>query len=141
INTSDIFLDSLHLKFASKLHSMAHFFSCDWGTSSFRLKLVEVEGLGIVKEVSSDQGIAATFNFLKEQGTLNKDEKRKFYLNIIHEHIQKIKNSIDFSLDGVPLVISGMASSSIGIEELPYAGLPFKADGSNALATYFPEDE
>src|SRR5690606_11395652 len=35
------------------------------------------------------------------------------------------------------LLISGMASSSIGIEELPYADLPFNINGSDAVCAYF----
>ncbi len=35
------------------------------------------------------------------------------------------------SLDGVPLIISGMASSSLGMLELPYKEFPFSADGSD----------
>lgn len=116
---------------------MTHFLSCDWGTSSFRLRLVALEGLDILKEVASGQGIAATFSLWHGKGISNKDEKRQFYFNIINEHLKKIKNSIEISLDGLPLVISGMASSSIGIEELPYGDLPFKADGSNAFMKYF----
>lgn len=120
---------------------MTHFLSCDWGTSSFRLKLVELEGLNIIKEVATDQGIAATFILWQKRDISNKNEKRQFYLNIINEHIQKIKNSINFSLDGLPLVISGMASSSIGIEELPYADLPFNVDGSDAITQLLEANE
>ena len=38
------------------------------------------------------------------------------------------------SLDDVPVVISGMASSTIGLRELPYKPLPFAADGSDLVA-------
>lgn len=116
---------------------MTHFFSCDWGTSSFRLKLVEVKGLNVIKEVSSDQGIATVFNTWQEEGVSSSQEKRLFYLNIIQEHIHKIESSLSFSLKGFPVIISGMASSSIGIEELPYGTLPFKVDGSNTVLAYF----
>lgn len=40
------------------------------------------------------------------------------------------------SLTGVPLVISGMASSSIGMKSLPYQELPLALDGSNILYHY-----
>lgn len=116
---------------------MTHFFSCDWGTSSFRLRLVEVEDLNVIKEVTSDQGIAGTFNLWEEKGIANKEKKREFYLNVIQEHIRTIENSLHFSLEGSPVLISGMASSSIGIEELPYGDLPFKVDGSNAISACF----
>jgi len=37
-------------------------------------------------------------------------------------------------LGKAPIVISGMASSSIGWQELPYAQTPWRLDGSNAVA-------
>ncbi|MFC7670205.1 hypothetical protein ACFQT0_24695 [Hymenobacter humi] len=36
------------------------FLSCDWGTSSFRLRLVERAGLKILAQESSKEGNAAT---------------------------------------------------------------------------------
>src|SRR6185312_11764655 len=35
------------------------------------------------------------------------------------------------SLQGVPLVISGMATSSIGLREIPHRPMPFALDGSD----------
>lgn len=39
------------------------------------------------------------------------------------------------------IVISGMASSSIGLRELPYASLPFPMDGSAAVTSWIPGEE
>lgn len=108
----------------------ARFLSCDWGTSSFRLKLVETSGLKIMAEVDSDEGIAHTFQLWKQSG---KDKKYRipFYFSIIQNNLKKIEQSLDISLDELPLVISGMASSTIGMAELPYKEFPFSVDGSD----------
>lgn len=115
--------------------------SCDWGTSSFRLRLIAMEGLNLMQEVNSGQGIAATFDLWQEKAVSNQEEKRIFYLNIIREYIEKIENDQNISLSGVPLILSGMISSSIGMAELPYGNLPFNLDGSNARTAYFEADE
>lgn len=108
----------------------ARFLSCDWGTSSFRLKLVEASGLKILADVDSDEGIAHVFQLWKQSG---KDKKYRipFYISIIQKSLQRLEKHLNTSLDDIPLVISGMASSSIGMAELPYKELPFSVDGSD----------
>lgn len=116
---------------------MEHFLSCDWGTSSFRLRLVRVENAEIVAVRKSDKGIAATFNSLDERQKKNPEERLLFYLLIIQEYISEIEQEKNISLEGVPLVISGMASSSIGMANLPYRDLPFSIDGKGIGAAYY----
>ena len=41
------------------------------------------------------------------------------------------------SLQGIPVFISGMASSSLGMHELPYAELPFKMEGLSVVFAKF----
>ncbi|WP_423147115.1 2-dehydro-3-deoxygalactonokinase [Rubrolithibacter danxiaensis] len=116
------------------------FLSCDWGTSSFRLRLVETETLAILAEESSDEGNTNTFNLWTE--TKQPEEKRfAFYLSIIQNHIHQLEQQQRINLNDVPLVISGMASSTIGMLELPYKNIPFLTDGSD-LATQIirPQD-
>ena len=109
------------------------FLSCDWGTSSFRLRLVEREGLKILAEESSKEGNAATAE-LWQQASQPAGQRLGFYLAVIQAHLKKLEETVKTSLDGVPVVISGMASSTIGMQELPYKPLPFATDGSD-LAT------
>lgn len=45
------------------------------------------------------------------------------------------------SLRGVPVVLSGMASSSIGLMELPYKKIPFRTDGSELEVQYFQSED
>ena len=60
------------------------------------------------------------------------------FRKILAEQILKLQQQSGQVLDGVPILISGMASSSIGMMELPYKELPFLANGSDLL-THFIE--
>jgi len=95
----------------------------DWGTSSLRLRLVDPDTETVVSEVSSERGIAGTYAGVKGSRLLYFQE---VLLDVIH--------SLDTPVQGLPLVLSGMASSNIGMLELPYAPLPFLTDGSTLLA-------
>ena len=108
------------------------FISCDWGTSSFRLRLVEIAGAKIITEESSDQGIAKVFESWKhtgQQGSL----RFAFFLERITQSIQSMEGRLKYSLDKYPLVISGMACSTLGMIDLPYKEVPFSTDGSDLV--------
>lgn len=107
---------------------MSRFLSCDWGTSSFRLRLVEAETLQILSETSTNQGIAATFAQWR-QSDQAQISRASFYLNYVQTQIRQIVQQSATKLEGLPIIFSGMASSSIGIEELPYGSLPFALNG------------
>lgn len=105
---------------------MDRFLSCDWGTSSFRLRLVE-NGRPL-EEIKSEKGISVIFNeWKKEQQT----ERLDFYQSYLLQQVKSLQDKLGFSLDQIPLILSGMASSSIGMIELSYKLLPFKTDGSD----------
>ncbi|MDO7846585.1 2-dehydro-3-deoxygalactonokinase [Hymenobacter sp. M29] len=106
------------------------FLSCDWGTSSFRLRLVERETLKILAEESSKEGNAATAELWKQAGQ-PPEQRVVFYRAIIQKHLKKLEEAVKTTLDEVPVVISGMASSTIGMLEVPYKPLPFSTDGSD----------
>jgi 2-dehydro-3-deoxygalactonokinase len=108
---------------------MKKFLSCDWGTSSFRLRIIEVPGLAIIAEENSGAGIVSCFELWKQSGKKEED-RLSFYLDIINRHIKVLEEKSNSSLDEVPLIISGMASSTMGMIHLPYKELPFLADGS-----------
>jgi 2-dehydro-3-deoxygalactonokinase len=111
---------------------MKFFFSCDWGTSTFRLRLVDAENAAILSEIKTDRGIAVTFEAWKQSGR-NENGRIAFYQNYILEQVNKITPSSKEPVDNTPVVISGMASSSIGMLELPYKELPLQCDGSNLI--------
>jgi len=109
------------------------FLSCDWGTSSFRLKLVTLPDLQVLAESTSDEGNAAVFAaWTKTEQPAG--QRVAFYQAIIQKHLAALEKQLDTRLGQVPLVISGMASSTIGMRELPYKEFPFATDGAD-LAT------
>ena len=111
---------------------MDFFFSCDWGTTSLRLRLVALPGCKIIAEENSDEGIAAIFNLWKEQKE-PEENRFDFYLRVLENKIETLQKKAKFDLEDIPLVISGMASSTIGIIDIPYKILPANANGSDLV--------
>ena len=111
---------------------MGHsFYSCDWGTSNFRLRLVDASSLELAAEVHTNDGI----------DRLEVEDPGRFAAYLL-ERIRELPADSGADTSGIPLWISGMASSSIGWRELDYAGLPFPLDGSGAVvADLGPLDE
>ena len=109
---------------------MKKMLSCDWGTSSFRLRLVNTETMELIADETNSNGIAGVYG-LWQKADKAETERFSFYYEIIISSIKRIEQKIAGSLDSIPLVISGMASSGIGMMELPYKEIPFLADGSD----------
>ena len=109
---------------------------CDWGTSTFRLRLVKTAEQQIISEVISQEGTASTFNDWKKQTENISVNREAFFRQQLKKQINLLRDQVNFSLDYLPVVISGMASSSIGMKELSYATLPFAVDGSQAGINY-----
>lgn len=105
------------------------FLSCDWGTSSFRIKLVETNTLSTLSEVQNNSGISSTFSSWKQSGA--EQDRFLFFASVIKSAISVMESKINKTLSGIPIVVSGMASSSLGMINLPYKKLPFKTDGSD----------
>jgi 2-dehydro-3-deoxygalactonokinase len=53
----------------------------------------------------------------------------RFYLERVLEKVKNMEKSLSMSLNHTPLVLSGMASSSLGMANLPYGELPFHTNG------------
>lgn len=110
------------------IHPAHRFISCDWGSTAFRLRLVDADRLAIEAEITASCGIVSTFEYWKQSG--KKEEDRfSFYAAVLNEQLGKLGEQVNFSLQDLPLVVSGMAASRIGMMELPYKGLPFSTDG------------
>ncbi|RCH56027.1 2-keto-3-deoxy-galactonokinase [Mucilaginibacter hurinus] len=109
---------------------MDNFLSCDWGTSSFRIRLIRADDIQVVAEVRTAQGVAATYKSWQQNGA---SDRQAFYTNVIQQQVKVLEKQLDTSLEGIPIALSGMASSSIGLIDLPYKPLPFKLDGSDLL--------
>ena len=112
------------------MEKLEQFLSCDWGTTSFRLRLVSTSDFKILAERDSKEGNARIFeDWSKTEKAV--EDRFGFYLQVISKHIKALENQSLNSLVGIPLIISGMASSTIGMIELPYRHLPFSVDGSD----------
>lgn len=106
---------------------MEKFLSCDWGTSSFRLRLVHAASLFVIAEEANGTGIAAMHkNWLASGG--RQPERISFYQSFLLQQIKKLELKTGESLREWPVLLSGMASSSIGMMELPYTELPFSTE-------------
>ncbi len=109
---------------------MHYLISCDWGTSAFRLRLVDLSRQKGIAEVVSNQGILDTHKLWKSLG-LDETSRESFYQSFLKAKIKELEGQVSFTLQNVPLIISGMASSMLGLLELPYKTLPFRMDGSD----------
>ena len=114
------------------------FIGCDWGTTSLRIALIQKNsdqknGLDIVTpvHVPAGEGIAGVFSTWQTSG---KPDRSAYFLDHILNFIRKSDwpEPVD---NQIPVVLSGMASSSIGMQELPYAEVPFPLDGSGVIST------
>lgn len=106
---------------------MEMFLSCDWGTTSFRLRLISTADLSVVAEQNHNQGIAATYARWQQEGT----DREACYAAVVQEALLALTRKTGLRMDDIPVVLSGMASSSIGLCELPYQVMPFLLDGSD----------
>ncbi len=108
---------------------MNKFISCDWGTTSLRLRLIENETQNILAEIISQQGIAATYALWKKSSS----DRLLFYESELSSGIQELSSQCGYPLSEIPVIVSGMASSAIGMMELEYKMLPVKTDGNDLL--------
>jgi 2-dehydro-3-deoxygalactonokinase len=116
---------------------MNKFLSCDWGTSSFRLRLVEAGNGKVYSEMVSEIGISETW----QQWISTKrpeSERIHFYKSKLDVAIGQMPVLID---QDVPVILSGMASSSIGMTELPYQRFPFQWNPEQLLVQKMDADE
>src|SRR6187401_1627465 len=97
------------------------FISCDWGTSSFRIHVIDALTASVLAEIRTQQGIAATYSLWQQQ---QNPEQFLFYRIYLETQVEKLEENYGSSLDGMPIIISGMASSAIGMKELPYKQIP-----------------
>lgn len=100
---------------------MTQFISCDWGTSRFRLRLIDGDPLRIVAEHTTDEGIQ---NLATLQA--GADERRERLEAVLERGLAAL--GVRSQLD-LPVVMSGMASSTLGWQLIPYAHLPAPVDG------------
>lgn len=119
-----------------------YFLGCDWGTSSFRMRLFDISQEQVLGEVVSDEGISKMHNGWQQANKENSSiTKATFFRQYLAEQVGALSRKTSVDLAHIAIVISGMASSSIGMEDVPYAKLPFALDGSNAVIKHFTSEE
>jgi len=112
----------------------------------------------VLTTLSTHAGIAATHAAWEASG-LPPIEREAFYREVLEKAIGELAGSGQVSVEtqgahgrhregtsdaspldlhGIPVVISGMASSSIGMLDLPYHPLPFDASGADLRPTTLP---
>jgi 2-dehydro-3-deoxygalactonokinase len=110
-----------------------YFYSCDWGTTNLRLRLVNASTSTVVTSIEIDQGIAKVFSQWKTTDV----DRFGFYCGILQNCISKLKPLIDVKPRTIPVIVSGMATSNMGMIELPYAELPVGIDSTGLFIQSF----
>lgn len=100
----------------------AQFLSCDWGTTSFRLRLVSTSTNEIIADITASTGVKQLF----QRGLDSGDARELLFAEVMTQRVYEL--SLRHTFNGAPLIISGMASSTIGWKELPYARIPVALD-------------
>lgn len=107
------------------------FWSVDWGTSNLRISLANWEDGEVKERYEHDLGVLRLYQKWQAAGS---PERTAYFLSALADFIPAPK---DISLIGKrPIVISGMASASIGIEELAYAQGPFGLSGEGVVSKW-----
>jgi 2-dehydro-3-deoxygalactonokinase len=110
------------------------FISIDWGTSNFRMRLVEKNSLRILEQKTEPVGIKALYRQWQTEGGDRETRLVRF--------LESQRLSLQYPVPrGTAAVISGMASSDIGLRELPYRMLPvtLEAAGLSVARLSYPE--
>lgn len=106
------------------------FISCDWGTSNFRLRLVDFNSLKVLSEIRTYLGIKKCYQLYSQQKVRSQQD---FFAEYLLSQLEKL------DLNGVEnnyLVASGMLSSSIGMQELEYCKLPMAFSGNELISNW-----
>lgn len=114
---------------------------CDWGTSSFRLRLYNLVAQNVSGEMHTPEGVAPTFNSWNTDDENDAVSQEQYFRIKLREQVKVLANQLLMNLDHIPILISGMASSTIGMQSVNYANLPFALDGSSALTIRIPPDD
>ena len=112
---------------------------CDWGTTSFRLRLTNLKA-DVIAETHAEKGILVHHNHWLSQNDDNPERRFDYYLQYIQSQIGEIRHNLGIDIAKLPLVISGMAISSIGMMNMPYENLPFSVAGTTGFECRFQKN-
>lgn len=107
-----------------------HFLSCDWGTSSFRLRLVATATREVLGEIREPMGVKVIHSGLVAAGVESPRARRQAFAHHLAKAVGRLFTRYTFEPAETPIILSGMASSDIGWREVFYALTPFPLDGS-----------
>lgn len=93
------------------------FISCDWGTSTLRLYLAELKNFKVLHQYQCEEGISKVYQKWQDDNIENRED---FFRSYLRNGLFKMKADLGFSLNNLPIIASGMITSSIGLKELPY---------------------
>ncbi|MDR8391106.1 2-dehydro-3-deoxygalactonokinase [Aliifodinibius sp. S!AR15-10] len=116
-----------------------YFMSCDWGTSSFRLSLVDRQSRATLQELSTSGGVKKLYN--QWQQSNDDTGHTAYFLNYFGDQIKELEGLVEIDTQNIPIIISGMASSSIGMKELPYGMVPFSLKNPDLPSEVLPATE
>lgn len=112
---------------------------CDWGTTSFRLRLTNLKA-EVIAETHTENGILVHHNNWLIQKDENPEHRFDYYLQYIQSQMGEISHSLEIDIAKLPLVISGMAISSIGMINIPYENLPFSVTASTGYESRYQQN-
>src|ERR1043166_9856568 len=95
------------------------FMSCDWGTTSFRLRPVSSRDEIVLQELQEKAGVKSLHEQALNAGAKTEVERSRFFEEFLWERTNHLLQSIPNAQRPLPMVISGMVSSSVGWKELP----------------------
>lgn len=88
-----------------------------------------MQDLSVIATVQNNHGISTILKSWQQQN--GAVDRKSYYTDFLHRQIAEMQRQVSSSLKGMPVVLSGMASSSIGLIELPYKKIPFRTDGTD----------
>jgi len=103
------------------------FINGDWGTTHFRLRVVQTESGQILAQYRSEEGVG---RLAAETDPARRDLR---FRSVLEHGLRELQSCFKQPLGSSSIVISGMASSSIGWHELPYASAPLNLDASDLV--------
>ena len=106
--------------------------SCDWGTSNVRIRLVDTVGGNVICERSTRDGIAV-LDQARESLGIEAEDRAAYLCRHLDGQLDALAEASGEEIGGLPVVVSGMASSTLGIRPLAYAPVPFRLDGRDVV--------
>lgn len=111
------------------------FICCDWGSSNFRLYLMDTVQKQMIGKLEDKQGIQSLFYKWKEK---QREDQTLFFRVYLDKKIQELGRKLKLELSHIPVTLSGMASSSMGLLEVPYQELPVDICSANLKSIRLP---